>query len=155
MKHFGPRLCTTKTYSPRVVELDDGEAMVIIFNNGGPVKYGVLDAAGLRHKVTEIVHIVPVTRATALHVGRLSRCPGCAKGLFGTILVTLPGRPVRLQAHPHNRGDLARATCLVAGSSAQSCYLSYLANHNLSSPLVRLYDAPSKVPAYVFLCKIV
>lgn len=32
---------------PQVVELDDGEAMVVISNNGVPVKYGVLDAAGL------------------------------------------------------------------------------------------------------------
>jgi len=37
-----------QTARPQVVELDDGEAMVIIFNNGVPVEYGVLDAEGLQ-----------------------------------------------------------------------------------------------------------
>ncbi|MBG6222141.1 MULTISPECIES: hypothetical protein [unclassified Janthinobacterium] len=44
-------LCSPSVYyhnaRPEVVELDDGEAMVIIFNHGAPVKYGILDAAGL------------------------------------------------------------------------------------------------------------
>jgi hypothetical protein len=33
---------------PRVVELDDGGAMLIILDHGVPVQYGVLDAAGLQ-----------------------------------------------------------------------------------------------------------
>ncbi|WP_426174903.1 hypothetical protein [Massilia sp. TWR1-2-2] len=44
-------LCSPSLYDhnarPQVVKLDDGEAMVIIFNHGAPVKYGILDAAGL------------------------------------------------------------------------------------------------------------
>lgn len=33
---------------PRVFELDGGDAMLIIFNHGVPVRYGVLDAASLQ-----------------------------------------------------------------------------------------------------------
>jgi PHD/YefM family antitoxin component YafN of YafNO toxin-antitoxin module len=44
-------LCSPSVYyqnaRPQVVELDDGEAMVIIFNNGAPVEYGVLNAEDL------------------------------------------------------------------------------------------------------------
>lgn len=60
---------------PRVVELDDGEAMVIIFDNGVPVEYGVLDAEGLEALREDVrnVQLADITYANKLYRG-LERC---------------------------------------------------------------------------------